>query len=91
MLHYNKCHLVWIATYITRQESGDVCGSINQPESAILGTGGISDRVVVRDEKIIIRPILTYYFTYDHRVIDGSNAAKFMRDVQKAFEQPGFL
>jgi len=61
---------------------------INQPESAILGTGGISDRVVVRDKKIVIRPILTYYFTYDHRVIDGLNAAKFMRDVQKAFEQP---
>jgi pyruvate dehydrogenase E2 component (dihydrolipoamide acetyltransferase)/2-oxoglutarate dehydrogenase E2 component (dihydrolipoamide succinyltransferase) len=62
---------------------------INQPESAILGTGGISDRVVVRDEKIVIRPILTYYFTYDHRVIDGLDAAKFMGDVQKAFERPG--
>lgn len=64
---------------------------INQPESAILGTGGISDRVVVRDSKIVIRPILTYYFTYDHRVIDGLNGAKFMRDVQKAFEQPGLF
>jgi pyruvate/2-oxoglutarate dehydrogenase complex dihydrolipoamide acyltransferase (E2) component len=64
---------------------------INQPESAILGTGGISDRVVVRDEKIVIRPILTYYFTYDHRVIDGLNAAKFMGDVQKAFEYPGLF
>lgn len=61
---------------------------INQPESAILGTGGISDRVVVRDKKIVIRPILTYYFTYDHRVIDGLNAAKFIGDVQKAFERP---
>lgn len=64
---------------------------INQPESAILGTGGISDRVVVRDEKIVIRPILTYYFTYDHRVIDGLDAAKFMGDVQKAFEHPGLF
>jgi len=64
---------------------------INQPESAILGTGGISDRVVVRDNKIVIRPILTYYFTYDHRLIDGLNGAKFMRDVQKAFEQPGLF
>jgi len=64
---------------------------INQPESAILGTGGISDRVVVRDENIVIRPILTYYFTYDHRVIDGLNAAMFMADVQKAFEQPGLF
>jgi len=61
---------------------------INQPESAILGTGGISDRAVVREGKIVIRPILTYYFTYDHRVIDGLKAAKFMNDVQKAFEQP---
>lgn len=64
---------------------------INQPESAILGTGGISDRVVVRDEKIVIRPILTYYFTYDHRVINGLYAAKFMGDVQKAFERPGLF
>lgn len=64
---------------------------INQPESAILGTGGISDRVVVRDEKIVVRPILTYYFTYDHRVIDGLEAAKFMGGVQKAFEQPGLF
>jgi len=32
---------------------------INQPESAILGTGGISDKVVVRNEKIVIRSILT--------------------------------
>jgi pyruvate/2-oxoglutarate dehydrogenase complex dihydrolipoamide acyltransferase (E2) component len=61
---------------------------INQPESAILGTGGISDRVVVREGKIVIRPILTYYFTYDHRVIDGLTAAKFMEDVREAFEQP---
>jgi len=61
---------------------------INQPESAILGTGGISDRVVVREGKIVISPILTYYFTYDHRVIDGLTAAKFMEDVREAFEQP---
>jgi pyruvate dehydrogenase E2 component (dihydrolipoamide acetyltransferase)/2-oxoglutarate dehydrogenase E2 component (dihydrolipoamide succinyltransferase) len=61
---------------------------INQPESAILGMGGISDRVVAREGKIVIRPILTYYFTYDHRVIDGLTTAKFMEDVQGAFEKP---
>ncbi|GAJ18027.1 unnamed protein product, partial [marine sediment metagenome] len=35
---------------------------INQPESAILGTGGITERAVIRDGQIIIRPIMTYSF-----------------------------
>jgi len=61
---------------------------INQPESAILGTGGITDRVVVRDGQIVIRPIMTYYFTYDHRVINGAVAAKFMADMTRLLEEP---
>ena len=60
---------------------------INQPESAILGTGGITDRVVVRDGQIVIRPIMTYYFTYDHRVINGAVAAKFMADMTRLLEE----
>ena len=59
---------------------------INQPESAILGTGGITDRVVVRDGQIVIRPMMTYYFTYDHRLINGAVAAKFMANVTKLLE-----
>lgn len=62
---------------------------INPPEVAILGTGGISDRAAVQDGEITIMPILTYYFTYDHRVIDGLDANKFMLDVKNAFENPG--
>ena len=61
---------------------------INQPESAILGTGGITDRVVVRDGQIVIRPIMTYYLTYDHRVINGAVAAKFMANVTRLLENP---
>ncbi|MEE9398663.1 MAG: dihydrolipoamide acetyltransferase family protein [Dehalococcoidales bacterium] len=64
---------------------------INQPESAILGTGAITDRVVVRNGQIVIRPIMTYYFTYDHRVIDGAVAAKFMASVIKLLENPNLL
>ena len=64
---------------------------INQPESAILGTGGITDRVVVRDGQIVIRPIMTYYFTYDHRIIDGAVAAKFMESVTRLLENPSLL
>ncbi len=61
---------------------------INQPESAILGTGAITDRAVVREGQIVIRPIMTYYFTYDHRVIDGAVAAGFMAGVIKRLENP---
>ncbi len=64
---------------------------INQPESAILGTGGISDRAVVRDRQIVIRPIMTYYFTYDHRVVNGATAAGFMADVTRFLEMPGLM
>jgi pyruvate dehydrogenase E2 component (dihydrolipoamide acetyltransferase) len=61
---------------------------INQPESAILGTGGITERAVVKDNKVLIRPIMTYYFTYDHRAINGADAAKFITDLIGAFENP---
>lgn len=64
---------------------------INQPESAILGTGAITERAVVRDGQIAIRPIMTYYFTYDHRVIDGAVAAKFMASLIRVLEDPGLL
>ena len=64
---------------------------INQPESAILGTGGITDRVVVRDGQIVISPIMTYYLTYDHRVINGAVAAKFMVNMTKLLESQTLL
>ncbi|MFC1907889.1 dihydrolipoamide acetyltransferase family protein [Chloroflexota bacterium] len=63
---------------------------INQPESAILGTGGITDRVVARDGQIVIRPIMTYYLTYDHRVINGAAGAEFMTGVTRLLENPNF-
>ena len=64
---------------------------INQPESAILGTGTITDRAVVREGQIVIRPIMTYSLTYDHRVIDGAVAAKFMSSVIRLLENPSLL
>jgi len=64
---------------------------INQPETAILGTGGITDRAVVKDGQIVIRPIMTYSFTYDHRVIDGALAVQFMARMIELLETPGLL
>lgn len=54
---------------------------INQPESAILGVGGITERPAVRDGQIVIRPIMTYSLTYDHRLVDGAIATQFMTSL----------
>jgi pyruvate dehydrogenase E2 component (dihydrolipoamide acetyltransferase) len=62
---------------------------INQPESAILGTGGITERPAVRDGQLVIRPVMTYSFTYDHRLVDGALAAQFMGRVINSLEKPG--
>ncbi len=64
---------------------------INQPESAILGTGGITDRVVVSEGKIVIRPIMTYYLTYDHRVFTGAVAAAFINSLTELLAKPEAL
>ncbi len=61
---------------------------INQPQSAILGTGAITDRPVVREGQIVIRPIMTYSFTFDHRVVDGAPAGIFMARVTQLLENP---
>ncbi len=64
---------------------------INQPESAILRAGAITDRAVVRDGQVVARPIMTYSLTYDHRVIDGAVAAKFLASLISALENPTLL
>jgi pyruvate/2-oxoglutarate dehydrogenase complex dihydrolipoamide acyltransferase (E2) component len=64
---------------------------INQPESAILRAGAITDRAVVRDGQVVARPIMTYSLTYDHRVVDGAVAAKFLTSLISALENPTLL
>lgn len=64
---------------------------INQPESAILGVGAITDRAVVRDGQIVARPIMTYSLTYDHRLIDGATTAQFTASVIRVLENPSLL
>jgi pyruvate dehydrogenase E2 component (dihydrolipoamide acetyltransferase) len=62
---------------------------INPPESAILGMGKIIEQPVVVDGRIAIRAMMYLSLTYDHRVIDGENAVKFLQDVKKSLEAPG--
>jgi 2-oxoglutarate dehydrogenase E2 component (dihydrolipoamide succinyltransferase) len=59
---------------------------INQPQVAILGTGGIEKRPVVIDDAIAIRSMMYMAMSYDHRVVDGAVADQFLAQV-KAFLQ----
>ncbi|MGA2245188.1 MAG: 2-oxo acid dehydrogenase subunit E2 [Verrucomicrobiota bacterium] len=59
---------------------------INLPEVAILGLGRGAMKAVVRDGKIEARLLTPMGLSYDHRVIDGGNAARFAVDLVKAFE-----
>jgi 2-oxoglutarate dehydrogenase E2 component (dihydrolipoamide succinyltransferase) len=64
---------------------------INQPESAILGVGGLfKEPTVVTDENgsdsIAIRSIIRLTLGFDHRIIDGADAGRFMAEVKKYLE-----
>ena len=61
---------------------------INLPEAAILGVGRITSKPVVREEKIVIRKILTLSLAFDHRLIDGAPAAKFLQFIKELIEIP---
>ncbi len=59
---------------------------VNPPEAAILAMGRVRDRVVARDGKAEIRPVVTLTLSVDHRVADGADAARFLDDVAKRLE-----
>ncbi len=67
---------------------------ISQPQSGILGTYAVVKRPwVVQDELgqdvIAIRPIMNLTLTYDHRLVDGAYAGRFLRDLRKRLETWG--
>jgi 2-oxoglutarate dehydrogenase E2 component (dihydrolipoamide succinyltransferase) len=64
---------------------------INQPQVAILGTGSVVKRPVVIDdpnlgETIAVRQMVYFALTYDHRLVDGADAARFLSDVRARLE-----
>jgi len=61
---------------------------INYPETAILGLGRMEKKPVVRNEKIVIRQMLPVTLCFDHRVADGAQAARFMKDLKAMLEDP---
>jgi 2-oxoglutarate dehydrogenase E2 component (dihydrolipoamide succinyltransferase) len=74
--------------------NGGVFGSllstpiVSPPQSAILGMHLIQDRAVVVRGEIVVRPMMYVALTYDHRLIDGSEAVQFLGVVKQCVEDP---
>ena len=74
--------------------NGGVFGSLlstpilNPPQSAILGMHAIQERPVARDGQVVIRPMMYLALSYDHRLIDGADAVRFLVTVKEALEDP---
>ena len=59
---------------------------INSPETAILGVGGIVDKPVVTGGKIEVRPLMNVTLSFDHRVLNGAPAARFLHRLKRILE-----
>ena len=67
------------------------CPIVNHPECAILGTGAVADKVVVRDGKMVVRKIMPLSISFDHRIIDGAKIAEFANTLKELLEDPDYL
>jgi pyruvate dehydrogenase E2 component (dihydrolipoamide acetyltransferase) len=61
---------------------------IHPPESAILGLGKILKQPVVVGDEIAVRSMMYLCLSYDHRIIDGETAVRFLQEVKKNLESP---
>lgn len=64
---------------------------INLPEAAILGIGRIHDKVVAINGEIAVRKMMTLSLVFDHRIIDGAPAARFLQKVKQNIENPNLI
>jgi pyruvate dehydrogenase E2 component (dihydrolipoamide acetyltransferase) len=64
---------------------------INYPEVAILGVGKIKDTPVVKNGKVVVRKILSLALSFDHRVVDGGEGARFLNTVIAHLEDPDLI
>ena len=74
--------------------NGGVFGSLmstpilNAPQTAVLGMHKIQERPVVLDGQIVTRPMMYLALSYDHRLIDGQEAVRFLVTIKELLEDP---
>ncbi|PYR77354.1 MAG: dihydrolipoyllysine-residue succinyltransferase [Acidobacteria bacterium] len=77
--------------------NGGVFGSLlstpilNPPQVAILGLHKIQDRPIAVSGQVVVRPMMYVALTYDHRIVDGAEAVRFLVRVKELIEDPGAL
>jgi 2-oxoisovalerate dehydrogenase E2 component (dihydrolipoyl transacylase) len=64
---------------------------INHPEVAIVGPNKIVERPVVIGDRIVIRKMMNLSCSFDHRIVDGYDAAAFTQKVKAMLEHPATL
>jgi pyruvate dehydrogenase E2 component (dihydrolipoamide acetyltransferase) len=64
---------------------------IRPPEVALVAFGQIEDRAVVRERKVVARPVMPMSVTFDHRLIDGEQGLKFALTLRGLIEDPSQL
>ncbi len=64
---------------------------INQPEVAIIGVNRAVDRPVVIDGRVEVRTMMNLSSSFDHRFVDGYDAAAMIQDLKELLEQPATI
>jgi 2-oxoglutarate dehydrogenase E2 component (dihydrolipoamide succinyltransferase) len=77
--------------------NGGVFGSLlstpilNPPQVGILGLHTIQERPIALDGQVVVRPMMYMALTYDHRIVDGSEAVRFLVRVKELVQDPAAL
>jgi pyruvate dehydrogenase E2 component (dihydrolipoamide acetyltransferase) len=64
---------------------------IDAPQTAILGVGRIVEKPTMRDGQVVPRSMMTLSLSFDHRIIDGAPAARFLQTLRRILEHPELL
>lgn len=64
---------------------------LNYPEAVILGIGRIAEKPIVRDGEIVVAPVLTLSFSFDHRIVDGATAQLALNQIKRLLSDPQLI
>ncbi len=62
---------------------------LNPPQCAILGVGRVRRAPVVKGDEVVVRDVVTFVLSFDHRVIDGAPCARYLAHLKQLVENPG--